>query len=76
MIWTIDLHKKKLTHRPTGLIIQFSHAMDGSGAMLADLLNPEDLPANISREEAAKLANLPNEAWKAYAEAAQKTFDS
>lgn len=68
--WKIDLENRRITHRPSGLIIQFAHALDGSGAMQADLLNPEVLPVTISREELSRLEKLPMIAWQVYAAAA------
>ncbi|MBF0381470.1 MAG: hypothetical protein HQL69_10650 [Magnetococcales bacterium] len=39
--------------------------------MRAELLNPEILPKQASKEEIAKLSQLPNEAWQVYAEASE-----
>ncbi|MBF0193324.1 MAG: hypothetical protein HQL71_02155 [Magnetococcales bacterium] len=62
---------RKITHLPTGLIIGFRSATDGSGAMRAELLNPEILPKQASKEEIARLSQLPIEAWQVYAHASE-----
>ncbi|MBF0414852.1 MAG: hypothetical protein HQL77_02985 [Magnetococcales bacterium] len=68
--WHIDLFSKTATHRPTGLAIRFTAALDGSGAMTADLLNPERL--RDIEEEA--IMNLPLQAWQVYAEHAERAL--
>lgn len=74
-IWEIDLENRRVLHRPSGLIVRFIHALDGSGAMQADLVNPEALPATLSQEALTQLKQLPVAAWHAYAEAAEATFE-
>ncbi|MBF0148040.1 MAG: hypothetical protein HQL84_17785 [Magnetococcales bacterium] len=61
--WKLDLLARTATHTPTGLIIRFISALDGSGAMTVDLVNPERL-SGIPDE---LLMNLPLEAWRVYA---------
>ena len=69
--WKIDLENRRVTHRPSGLMIHFSPALDGRGAMQADLLNPEALPATMSQEERSRLHKLPMAAWEVYAKAVE-----
>ncbi|HAT49311.1 MAG: hypothetical protein HQL07_17085 [Nitrospirae bacterium] len=68
--WDIDLLGKTATHLPTGLTIRFAAALDGSGAMTADLVNPERLEGvgdEILRE-------LPYRAWQVYAECSERAL--
>ncbi len=69
--WICDLLRRTATHQPSGLIIQFLPATDGSGAMSAIPLNPEVLPPVKNRAEAVALAALPRQAWAVYAEASE-----
>lgn len=68
--WCIDLLAKTATHLATGLIIRFTAALDGSGAMSADLLNPERLPGI----EDSIIMELPLQAWQVYADHAERAL--
>ena len=72
--WTVHLEEQTVTHEPTGLIIRFTPARDGSGAMQADAVNPDVLPSAKNRETLETLKALPGQAWQAYAEAAEAAF--
>jgi hypothetical protein len=39
--------------------------------MRAELLNPEILPKQASKEEIERLSQLPTEAWQVYAQASE-----
>jgi len=69
--WICDLLRRTATHQPSGLIIQFIPATDGSGAMTATPLNPEIIPPITNHAQAKALATLPREAWAFYAEASE-----
>lgn len=75
-LWAIHLEGRTITHRPTGLIIRFQAATDGSGAMRAELVNPEKLPEQAHPEEIERLARLPEEAWQVYAEASERALQA
>lgn len=68
--WSIDLYAKTATHHSTGLVIRFTSALDGSGAMTADLVNPERL-GGVGDDI---LRNLPLVAWQVYAECAEQAL--
>jgi hypothetical protein len=70
-VWDINLLGRSITHIPTGLIIRFRAATDGSGAMQADLVNPEILPERATKEAIEGFSQLPFEAWQVYAEASE-----
>jgi hypothetical protein len=72
--WNIHLEGRTITHRPTGLTIRFKSATDGSGAMRAELVNPDILPEEASQAEIDRLAQLPREAWQVYAEASERAL--
>ncbi len=73
-IWKLNLEGRAITHIPSGLIISFKGASDGSGMMQADLVNPEQLPKQATPEEMERLARLPMEAWKVYSAAAAEAL--
>jgi len=68
--WKIDLFAKTAAHVPTGLIIRFAPAMDGSGAMTVDLVNPEQLEGVADDV----LVDLPLAAWQVYAECSERAL--
>ncbi|MBF0421710.1 MAG: hypothetical protein HQL73_01820 [Magnetococcales bacterium] len=68
--WQIDLLAKTATHLPTRLTIRFAAAMDGSGAMTADLINPEELVGVDDKI----LIDLPLRAWRAFAECTEEAL--
>jgi hypothetical protein len=73
-MWKLNLEGRTITHRPTGLIISFKGATDGSGAMRAELANPEILPEKANKEEIERLSQLPFEAWQVYAKASEEAL--
>ena len=72
--WICDPLNRTATHRDSGLIIRFTPATDGSGAMSAIPQNPEVLPPVTSRAQAEALAALPLQAWAAYAAATEAAW--
>ncbi len=73
-VWSIHLEERTITHRPSGLIIRFRGATDGSGAMQAELVNPERLPKQATREDIEQFSRLPHNAWQVYAEASERAL--
>lgn len=69
--WNINLEGRTITHKASGLIIRFKAATDGSGAMRAELVNPELLPKRATESEIAQFARLPQDAWQIYAHASE-----
>ena len=72
--WKINLVGRTITHQPTGLVIRFKAATDGSGAMRAELVNPEVLPEQATKEEIERLSRLPQDGWQIYAEASERAL--
>ncbi|MBF0447344.1 MAG: hypothetical protein HQL67_04000 [Magnetococcales bacterium] len=70
------MEQRTITHRPTGLIIRFVAARDGSGAMQAQLVNPEALPEQASPAQIEQLSQLPLQAWQHYAEASEQALSA
>ncbi|MBF0107755.1 MAG: hypothetical protein HQL76_01075 [Magnetococcales bacterium] len=61
--WRVDLVGRTATHLPSGLVLRFISALDGSGAMTVDLANPERLAAVADD----RIMELPMAAWRVYA---------
>lgn len=68
--WIVLPAQRRAIHQPTGLVLEFRAATDGSGAMTVDTPNPEALPAALHADAEA----LIQEAWAIYAAASEEAL--
>ncbi|MBF0613735.1 MAG: hypothetical protein G8237_07700 [Magnetococcales bacterium] len=68
--WIALPEQRRAIHRPTGLILEFRAATDGSGAMSVDTPNPEALP-EAWHDQAETVIQT---AWAIYAAASEEAL--